>query len=75
MTQKELLYIMDTVNHLKHFAESLNEVKDELQNESSKQVVCSVLSDTISFCLEFAATKTVQTTKVKQTNNLINFFI
>ena len=30
MTQKELLYIMDTVNHLKHFAESLNEVKGEL---------------------------------------------
>lgn len=55
MTQKELLYIMDTVNHLKHFAESLNEVKGELQNESSKQVVCSVLSDTICAYKEFTS--------------------
>ncbi len=55
MTQKELLYIMDAVNHLKHFAESLNEVKDELQNESSKQVVCSVLSDAICSYKEYTS--------------------
>ncbi len=55
MTQKELLYIMDTVNHLKHFAENLNEIKDELQNDSSKQVVCSVLSDAICAYKEYTS--------------------
>ena len=55
MTQKELLYIMDTVSHLKHFAESLNTVKDELSNDSSKEVVCSILTDTISAYKEYTS--------------------
>ena len=55
MTQKELLYIMDAVNHLKHFAEHLNEVKGELQNESSKQIVCSVLTDAIGAHKEYTS--------------------
>ena len=55
MTQKELLYIMDTVNHLKHFAENLNNVKDEFSNNSSKEVVCSILSDVICAYKEYTS--------------------
>lgn len=55
MTQKELLYLMDAVNHLKHFAEHVNEVKGELQNEQSKTLVCSVLSDTICAYKEYTS--------------------
>ena len=53
MTQKELLYIMDTVNHLKHFAEHACEVKDELQNNESQSLVCSVLSDSTKAYKEY----------------------
>ena len=53
MTQKELLYIMDTVNHLKHFAEHACEVKDELQNNESQSLICSLLSDSIKAYKEY----------------------
>jgi hypothetical protein len=45
MTQKELLYLMDIVNHLKHFTENLNCMKFNLSDESSKQLVKAVIDD------------------------------
>jgi hypothetical protein len=45
MTQKELLYLMDIVNHLKRFTENLNCMKCNLSDESSKQLVKAVIDD------------------------------
>lgn len=45
MTQKELLYLMDIVNHLKHFTENLNCVKCNLSEDTSKQLVSTVMED------------------------------
>lgn len=45
MTQKELLYVMDTVSHLKHFTEHLDKCKNEIQDEETKSLVCNLIAN------------------------------
>lgn len=45
MTQKELLYLMDIVNHLKHFTENVNLIKNNISIGESKQFLNTILED------------------------------
>ena len=49
MTQKELLYVMDTVSHLKHFTEHLDKCKNNIkENNFNKETLnCKSLLDNL----------------------------
>lgn len=47
MTQKELLYTMDAVNHLKHLTDMCNTYKCEDLCKETKGFICSLLTEAI----------------------------
>lgn len=45
MTQKELLYAMDAVNHLKHLTDMCNAYKCENVSDDAKNFICTLLKE------------------------------
>ncbi len=45
MTQKELLYTMDAVNHLKHLTDMCNAYKAEDLSKEAKGFICTLLTE------------------------------
>lgn len=45
MTQKELLYAMDAVNHLKHLTDMCNAYKCENVSDDAKNFFCTLLNE------------------------------
>lgn len=45
MTQKELLYVMDTVSHLKHFTEHLDKCKNNIQDKETSSLLDNLIAN------------------------------